>query len=103
MGAPVNIYNLLKKIIKLKSKYNDDFKIKINKTKLQKGEKTSEELSLNKKLTKTAINKVFQVNEPIYSFYDTNNLIKDIQKNIQSDNNLKINRILKKFLINEFK
>jgi len=103
MGEPVNIYNLLKKIIKLKSKYTDNFKIKINKTKLQKGEKISEELSLNKKLIKTSINKIFQVKEPIYSFSDTNILIENIKKNVQDGNYLKINHIIKKFLKNEFR
>ena len=52
MGKPVNIGNLLKKMIQLKTFVNKDFEIKVKETGLNKGEKLVEELSINKKVKK---------------------------------------------------
>ena len=50
MGKPIKINDLLKKIIKIKTDINKNFKIKIKETGLSKGEKLVEELSINKKI-----------------------------------------------------
>ena len=47
-------------MIFLKKKINKDFKIKINEVGLNRGEKLSEQLSINKNIKKTKINRVLR-------------------------------------------
>ncbi len=101
MGKPINIENILKKMIKLKTHTNENFNIKINETGLKKGEKLVEELSINKKIKKTKIDRILEVTEPSYSLKETDNLIDKINKMIDTKNQNKIIPNLKKFLKNE--
>ena len=56
MGKPIKIKSLLEKMIFFKKKINKDFKIKINEVGLNRGEKLSEQLSINNNIKKTKIN-----------------------------------------------
>ena len=103
MGKPIKIYSLLKKMIKLKLKKDKNFKIEIKETKLNKGEKLTELLSIDKRLKKTKIKRVLMANEPKYSLNNVDNLIINIQNKINKKNNLEIINDLKKFLSNEIK
>ena len=103
MGKPVKIYDLLKKMIKLKQKKDKNFTIKIIETRLNKGEKISEELSLNNKIKKTKIKRILLVNERRYSYHETNNIIEKIKRKILLENNFEILKDLRKFLSKELK
>ena len=103
MGKPVKIYDLLKKIIKLKQKKDSNFSIKIEEIGLQKGEKISEELTINDKVNKTAIKRILFVNEPKYSLSEVNIVISKIKKNIDEGNDFKLIKELKNFLLYEIK
>ena len=103
MGKPVKIYDLLKKIIKLKQKKDNNFSIKIEEIGLQKGEKISEELTINDKVNKTAIKRILFVNEPKYSLSEVNIVISKIKKNIDEGNDFKLIKELKNFLLYEIK
>lgn len=103
MGKPVKIYDLLKKIIKLKQKKDSNFSIKIEEIGLQKGEKISEELTINDKVNKTSIKRILLVNEPKYSLSKVNIIISKIKKNIEKGNNFKLIKELKNFLLHEIK
>ena len=103
MGKPVKIYDLLKKIIKLKQKKDKNFTIKIEEVGLHKGEKISEELTINNKVNKTAIKRILLVNEPKYSLNEVNIVINKIKKNIDKENNLKLIKELKNFLSSQSK
>ena len=102
MGKPVKIYDLLKKIIKLKQK-DKNFTVKIEEIGLNKGEKISEELTINNKVNKTGIKRILLVHEPKYSLNDVDIIISKIKKNIYKDNNIKLIKELKNFLLNEIK
>ena len=97
----VNIFELLKKIVELKKSQDKNFKIKIIETGLKKGEKISEQLSLNNKLIKTSVPGILEVNENKYPIHQVEELINKIKnKNIQNKPS-KIIRVLKKFLKKE--
>ena len=102
MGKPFNIFNLVTKLIHKKKISNKNFKIKINETGLNKGEKIKEELSLSKKLKKTNSPKIYEVNENKYNPSKILNLIKDIKFHLKNDNEKKLILSLKKFLRSEF-
>ena len=103
MGQPVKIYDLLKKMIKLKRNNYKSFQIKIVETGLKKGEKITEQLSLSRKKFKTGIKNIFTVNEPIYNYRATNKLIEDIKSNMINNNTIKAINIIKTFLKYEIK
>lgn len=103
MGKPVKIYDLLKKIIRLKQKKDKNFTVKIEEIGLNKGEKISEELTINNKVNKTGIKRILLVHEPKYSLNDVDIIISKIKKNIYKDNNIKLIKELKNFLLNEIK
>ena len=102
MGKPFNIFNLVTKLIHKKKISNKNFKIKINETGLNKGEKIKEELSLSKKLKKTNSPKIYEVNENKYNPSKILNLIEDIKFHLKNDNEKKLILSLKKFLRSEF-
>ena len=97
MGKPIKINDLLKKIIKIKTDINKNFKIKIKETGLSKGEKLVEELSINKKI-KTNIERILEVKEPVYPLKDVKKIIENIKKNLSHKNLISD---LKFFLRNE--
>ena len=101
MGKPIKIKSLLEKMIFLKKKINKDFKIKINEVGLNRGEKLSEQLSINKNIKKTKINRVLEVNEPIYPSNEINRLISKIKQMVEFSSSKKIVLILKSFLKKE--
>lgn len=103
MGKPVKIYDLLKKMIKLKLNNYEPFKIKIVETGLKKGEKITEKLSLSRKKINTEIKNIFTVIEPKYDYKNTNKLIEDIKNNMINNNINKTINIIKIFLKNEIK
>ena len=101
MGKPINIKNLLSKIIKLKRKTDKNFQIKINETGLKKGEKLKEELSISKKIKKTNISRILEVNEPSYSLQKINNLLLKIKKILDTKTEKKLIPEIKYFLKDE--
>ena len=101
MGKPVNIGNLLKIMIQLKTFVNKDFEIKVKETGLNKGEKLVEELSINKKEKKKKIDRILEVNEPSYSLKETNDLISNIKKMIDTKKHYRLIPELRKFLKKE--
>ncbi len=101
MGDPINIKSLLNKMINLKLNFNKDFNIKINEVGLNKGEKLCEELSINKLTKKTKINRVLQVDEPLYDLKSINNLLLKIEKIVDTNDSHKIIPLIKNFLKNE--
>ena len=101
MGKSINIGELLKKMIKIKTFFDKDFKIKVNEIGLKKGEKLSEELSISKKIKKTKIDRILEVDEPTYSLEEINNLIVKIKKIVDTKNQNKLIPELKNFLKNE--
>ena len=50
---------------------------------LNRGEKLSEQLSINKNIKKTKINRVLEVNEPIYPSNEINRLISKIKQMVE--------------------
>ena len=103
MGQPVKIYDLLKKMIKLKRNNYKSFQIKIVETGLKKGEKITEKLSFSRKKFKTGIKNIFTVNEPKYDYRATNKLIEEIKSNMINNNTIKAINIIKTFLKYEIK
>lgn len=103
MGHPVKIYDLLKKMIKLKRNNYKSFQIKIVETGLKKGEKITEQLSFSRKKFKTGIKNIFTVNEPKYDYRATNKLIEEIKSNMINNNTIKAINIIKTFLKYEIK
>ena len=103
MGKPFNIYSLLKKMIKLKKNYNNNFKIKVNEVGLHKGEKISEQLTLNMNYKKTNSENIFEVVEPQYNHLDIKKLIISIKENLNNDKDHKIILQLKNFIKKEIK
>jgi len=83
MGEPIKIVDLAKKMIELSGKEN----IKIKFTGLRPGEKLYEELLLDESDKETQYSSIF-IAKPTY--YDYQQLVKDIQKLITSDNKIKI-------------
>ena len=70
---------------------------------LNRGEKLSEQLSINKNIKKTKINRVLEVNEPIYPSNEINRLISKIKQMVEFSSSKKIVLILKSFLKKELK
>ena len=88
MGDPINIYDLVKKIIQNSGKTNNSNKIKI--TGLRKGEKLHEKL-YNEKLTKPHLNNLFFI-ETIPEKIDSQKF-KEITQNLNQslkENNLEL-------------
>ena len=103
MGKPIRIKDLLKKMIFLKKKNNKDFKIRVNEVGLNKGEKLSEQLSINNYIKKTKINRVLEVTEPVYSLKEINKLIFKIKDFEDFNSDKKVKLILKNFLKKDYK
>ena len=107
MGKPVKILDLIKNMLKLeglsvkdKNNLNGDIEIKvINK---RKGEKLFEELLINKNDRSTSHSKVKVASEKEKLNIDVMALIKEINKEIESNNEEKLIEILEKN-ISEFK
>lgn len=103
MGKPVNIYDLLKKLIKLKTKNNKKSNLKIIETRLNKGEKISEELTINKYPKKTKINKILTIEEPSYKKKLIDKLMEKILSKLETYKAQDIINDIKLFLKNEIK
>jgi len=99
MGKPIKIIDIINKLITLKKKYDPNFETRIIETKLKKGEKLHESLSINR-LVKTNVKGINTANEPIYSSKKLYDLIMDLEKELNGN---KIKIILKKFLKSEIK
>ncbi len=92
MGEPIKIFDLAKKIIRsfgLKEKLNqnDEGDILIKFIGLRKGEKEHEELMIGDNYKRTANNLIFIASEPVVQKSIFNELMDDLEKNINSDNN----------------
>jgi FlaA1/EpsC-like NDP-sugar epimerase len=99
MGKPIKIIDIINKLITLKKKYDPNFETRIIETKLKKGEKLHESLSINR-LIKTNVKGINTANEPIYSSKKLYDLIIDLENELNGN---KIKIILKKFLKSEIK
>jgi len=92
MGKPILIFDIIKKLIELKKRFNPNLNYKVQEIGLQKGEKMHEELIINKNYKKNINKNIFICSEPKYSFKSVRNLITKINLEL---NNCNINRLLK--------
>ena len=92
MGKPILIFDIIKKLIELKKRFNPNLNYKVQEIGLQKGEKMHEELIINKNYKKNINKNIFICSEPKYSFESIQNLITKINLRL---NNYNINSLLK--------
>ncbi|MDA9682743.1 polysaccharide biosynthesis protein [Candidatus Pelagibacter sp.] len=99
MGKPIKILDIIKSLVKVRRTVDPNYSYKIEEIGLQKGEKMTEELTINNKTIKTKHPDIKLATDPIYTSYEINNLLNDL-KEINDPNILK--KKLKNFLLNEF-
>ncbi len=100
MGKPIKIFDLMNKIFNYLELNKKEIKIKF--TKLKKGEKLKEEISIDKNYKKTKFRKILSFKETVYSSEEIKNLLKDLNKNLDTINQKNLVFFMKKFLRNEF-
>ena len=86
MGQPINIFNLAKKLAKIKLNYNPNYNFKYEVTGLKPGEKLRETLKGKKEVLKKLNNEIFEVTQN----YQTKGLFNLYYKNLL----IKVNRII---------
>ena len=99
MGKPIRIFDLMNKIFDYLELNRKEIKIKF--TKLKKGEKLKEEISISKKYQKTKFKKILSFKEKVYSFQEINNLLVDLSKNLNTANQKNSVNLMERFLKNE--
>ena len=100
MGKPIKIMNIINSLIKMKKKIEPNYIFKIKEIGLIKGEKLNEQLTINKKLIKTNNKDISIVTDPKYEKENINKLLEKLKNNIDPIISLKI---MKEFLIKDFK
>ena len=101
MGKPILIFDVIKKLIGLKKRFNPNLNYKIQEIGLQKGEKMHEELIINKNNKKNINRNIFICSEPEYNFVSIQNLILKINLKLNNYNTLGLLKDLKSFLKKE--
>jgi UDP-N-acetyl-D-glucosamine 4,6-dehydratase len=99
MGKQVFMRDIIFKLAEMKNIRKEELNIK--KIGLNKGEKLSEELSIGKQFLKTSNKDIFEVNEPLYEKNKIQNLISQLDKNIYSQNQEILKKIIFSFLVGE--
>lgn len=99
MGKQIFLKDIVYKLIELKNLKKS--KVKIKEIGLKKGEKVVEELSINKKIHKTANKEIFLVNENYYKKIEFDNFFMNLKKNLFKKNDKNLRAIIFSFLKNE--
>ena len=101
MGKQIKLINIIKKLIEVNKARNPSADVKIKYIGLQKGEKISEKLYLNK-ITRSKLNKdILIANEHNYNQEITKNLLKKLSSLLENYNEKKIIKEMKLFLKKE--
>jgi len=101
MGKPILIFDIIKKLIELKKRFNPNLDYKVREIGLQKGEKMHEELVINKKKMMKINKNIYICSEPEYTFKSIQNLIVKINLAINNYNTNRLLNTLKSFLRKE--
>ena len=101
MGKPIKIIKIIKYLINLKKRLNPQSHYNIKEIGLQKGEKITEELYINKNELRKINKNIFSIDEKNYSNYDFNLILNEIKKNLDQDSANKSINLIKKILIKE--
>ena len=103
MGKPIQIIKIINYLIGLKKKINPNFKYTIQEIGLQKGEKMTEKLYINKnKLSKMNKN-IYKINEENFSKIDFEIILKKLIHFSNNDLPLPAIKLIKKVLIKEIR
>ncbi len=94
MGKPVKIFSIIKKMFALYKQPGQKLRVIISGNKFN--EKISEKLTLDNKIKKTKINKIFYIKDKFPKKFLFNDYY---QKIISSENSLYLNKLLKKIVI----
>ena len=100
MGKPIKIIKIISSLINLRKKIDPTYTFTINEIGLQKGEKLSEELSINKRLIKTKYKDISIAKDPLYNNHDLIKLIISLKENLS--NPLILINLMKNFLSKDF-
>ena len=101
MGKQIKLINIIQKLIEVNKARNPSADVKIKYIGLQKGEKISEKLYLNK-ITRSKLNKdILIANEHNYNQEITKNLLKKLSSLLENYNEKKIIKEMKLFLKKE--
>lgn len=101
MGKPILIFDIIKKLIALKKRFNHNLDYKVQEIGLQKGEKMHEELIINKNKKKNINRNIFICSEPEYTFASIQDLILKINHKLNNYNAQGLLKDLKSFLKKE--
>jgi FlaA1/EpsC-like NDP-sugar epimerase len=101
MGKPILIFDVIKKLIELKKRFNSNLDYKVQEIGLQKGEKMHEELIINKNNKKRINRNIFICSEPEYTYVSVQELIQKININLNNYNTKNLIKELKSFLKKE--
>jgi FlaA1/EpsC-like NDP-sugar epimerase len=101
MGKPILIFDIIKKLIALKKRFNHNVDYKVLEIGLQKGEKMHEELIINKNKKKNINRNIFICSEPEYTFASIQDLILKINHKLNNYNTQGLLKDLKSFLKKE--
>ena len=101
MGKPILIFDIIKKLIELKKRFNPNLDYRVQEIGLQKGEKMHEELIINKNNKKIINKNIFICSEPKYTFESIQDLILKINFKLNNYNTLGLLKDLKSFLKKE--
>jgi FlaA1/EpsC-like NDP-sugar epimerase len=101
MGKPILIFDIIKKLIELKKRFNPNLDYKVQEIGLQKGEKMHEELIINENYKKNISKNIFICSEPEYTFKSVQDLILRINLKLNNCNTLELLKDLKSFLKKE--
>lgn len=101
MGKPILIFDIIKKLIELKKRFNPNLDYRVQEIGLQKGEKMHEELTINKNNKKIINKNIFICSEPKYTFESIQDLILKINFKLNNYNTPGLLKDLKSFLKKE--
>ena len=101
MGKPILIFDIIKKLIALKKRFNHNIDYKVQEIGLQRGEKMHEELIINKNKKKNINKNIFICLEPEYTFVSIKDLILKINQKLNNYNTQGLLKDLKSFLKKE--
>ena len=101
MGEQIYITDVVKKLAQIKKVPLKKIKFKF--IGLKKGEKLSEELSINKKYLKTSNRSIFIAQEPVYENIVLEKLIIKLKKSLNIKSELYLKKLIFNFLNKEVK
>ena len=101
MGKPILIFDIIKKLIELKKRFNPNLDYRVKEIGLEKGEKMHEELIINKNHKKNISKNIFICSEPKYTFKSVQDLILRINLKLNNCNTLGLLKDFKSFLKKE--